>query len=109
MNIVSKNLDELKAARADKNALDLRLLSFHKKVYQLLLSSYRADEIRKQARKRIELWRSNKLCSLDYINAWDQMIDDLNEFKMKALDEVSDQGVALRQNTPFSDLMRELS
>jgi hypothetical protein len=36
------------------------------------------------------------------------MIENLNEFKLKALDDRSDNGVALRQNTPFSFLMNEL-
>jgi len=36
------------------------------------------------------------------------MIDHLDQFKAKALDDLSDNGVALRQNTPFSFLMNEL-
>jgi hypothetical protein len=108
MGSTSKDLEEMKQARAEKMARDLRLLAFHQKIYELLLSSDRADEIRNQARKRIELWRAQRLCHVDYINSWEAMLDDLNEFKARAL-EASDRGVALRQNTPFSALMRELS
>jgi hypothetical protein len=94
-------------ALAEKQERDSRLLAFHQKVYDLLQSE-RSSEILEKAKERVALWKAQRLCHSDYINAWSQMIGNLDEFKAKALEDVSDNGVALRQNTPFSFLMKEL-
>jgi hypothetical protein len=108
MNDQLNALNERRSALAEKQERDSALLVFHQKVYALLQSSDRAQAIREQARAKIALWNDQKLCHSDYINAWSSMIYNLNEFKLKALDDPSDNGVALRQNTPFSFLMKEL-
>jgi len=101
-------LQERRLALAEKQGKDAALLAFHHQVYDLLQSSDRAPALRDQAKAKIALWADQKLCHADYIHAWGKMIDDLNEFKVKALDDPSDNGVALRQNTPFSFLLKEL-
>jgi len=100
--------NERRLALAEKQEHDLRLLEFHRKIYDLLKSSGRADEIQQKARERIALWKERQLCSVEYINAWETMLDNLDLFKGMALDDPSDNGVALRQNSPFSAFMKEL-
>ncbi len=94
-------------ALAEKQGKDRHLLAFHLQVYALLQSE-RSSEIKEKAKERIALWKAQRLCHIDYINAWSSMVDNLNEFIAKALDDLSDSGVALRQNTPFSFLIKEL-
>ncbi len=108
MNDPLNALNERRAALAEKQARDARLLSFHLKIYALLQTSDRAPAIREKAKARVALWKDQRLCHVDYINTWTLMIDNLSEYQAKALDDPSDNGVALRQNTPFSFLMREL-
>jgi hypothetical protein len=100
-------LQEGRLALAEKQERDLHLLAFHHKVY-VLLQSERSSEILEKAQERIALWKNQRLCHVDYIETWESMIDHLDEFKARALDDLSDNGVALRQNTPFSFLMKEL-
>jgi len=107
-DVKQSNIETRLLALAEKHSRDLRLLNFHQKIYDLLKSSNRADEIQKSALKRISLWKEKQLCSVDYINAWELMLANLDEFKRIALDDPSDNGVALRQNSPFSSFMKEL-
>ena len=84
------------------------MLEFHRKIYDLLKFSDRADEIQKSALNRISLWKEKQLCSEEYIDDWKAMLSNLDDFKRMALDDPSDNGVALRQNSPFSAFMKEL-
>lgn len=103
----SNALLDRRLALAEKQERDAALLAFHQKVYALLQSE-RSSEIQEKAQERVALWKAQRLCHVDYINAWSSLIDNLNEFKARALDDRSDNGVALRQNTPFSFLLKEL-
>ena len=105
--VKQSNIETRRLALAEKQDRDLRLLNFHRKIYDLLKFSDRADEIQKAALDRIALWKAKQLCSEDYINDWKTMLANLDDFERMALDE-SDNGVALRQNSPFSAFMKEL-
>lgn len=98
-------LQERRLALAEKQGKDQLLLAFHQKVY-VLLQSERSSEIQEKAKERVALWKAQRLCHVNYIEAWGKIINNLNEFKAKVLDDPSDNGVALRQNTPFSFLLK---
>ena len=104
----SNSLEARRLALAEKHGRDRRLLQFHQKIYVLLKSSPRAEDIYRKAMERIALWKASQLCSEEYISDWKAMLADLDQFKKMALDDTSDNAVALRQNSPFSAFMKEL-
>jgi len=103
-----KPLEVRRLALAVKQGRDRRLLDFHQKIYVLLKSSPRAEDIYQKAMERIALWKARQLCSDEYISDWKAMLSNLDQFKKMALDDPSDNAVALRQNSPFSAFMKEL-
>jgi len=105
--VKQSNIETRRLALAEKHEHDRRLLEFHRKIYDLLKFSDRADEIQKSALNRIALWKEKQLCSDEYINDWKLMLANLDDFERMALNK-SDNGVALRQNSPFSAFMKEL-
>lgn len=60
-------------ARQDKLARDALLRRFHGYVHEQLQSD-RRDEILQQARARIGLWKTGKLCSSYYIRFWSGVV-----------------------------------
>jgi len=101
-------LEARRLALVEKQDRDRRLLYFHQKIYDLLKSSDRAEEINQKALERMNLWKEKQLCSDEYISDWKAMLSNLDQFKKMALDDPSDNAVALRQNSPFAAFMKEL-
>ena len=55
------------------------------------------------ALKMLKLWREKQLCSPDYIDRWQQILDAKPQLVAQSLLAMDDDewGPALRQNTPF--------
>jgi hypothetical protein len=96
------------AVRQAKQAQDAKLQAFHGYVHEQL-NSPRREDILRQANQRIRLWQQNKLCSSYYIRFWSSVVKarDSAFFKAKVLDASDQRAVAMRQNTPFSFLLKE--
>lgn len=73
-----------------------------------MLRSDRRDEVVEYAREQVQKWRNHRLCSQDYIEAWEQLLDDPLR-AAAVLEEHSPLGQRLRQNTPFAAFLRRLT
>jgi hypothetical protein len=70
-----------------------------------MLRGDRCNEVVESARTQVQEWRGQQLCSHDYFEAWEQLLDDPLR-AVAALEERSSLGRHLRQNTPFAAYLR---
>ena len=54
-----------------------------------------------EARQQVALWRSKNLCSADYIEAWESLLNVPVQAAEVLEDAFSSSAVQLRQNSPF--------
>lgn len=83
------------------------LLNRHVRVVNMLRGN-QCDEVIRYAKSEIERWRQQQLCSQDYIDTWDRLLNDPIQ-AAAILEERSTLGVRLRQNTPFAAYLGQLS
>lgn len=79
----------------------------HLPVALALRDLVRANEVIISARQCIEMWREKGLCSHDYIEAWDNLLNHPDQAAaiLEARSSYADQ---LRQNSPFASVVRRL-
>lgn len=65
----------------------------------------RAPEIVASAMRQVKLWRKNRLCSSDYIDAWTNLLENPNQ-AADMLEQQSIDANQLRQNSPFVSIVR---
>ncbi len=59
-------------------------------------------ELVARAREEVVRWRRDRLCSVDYANRWDELLDLPVEDLAQAMgSQALDMGTALRQNSPW--------
>ncbi|NRF68533.1 type II toxin-antitoxin system Phd/YefM family antitoxin [Aquincola sp. S2] len=97
-------LAERRAARAAQQLVEKdRLIKHQKLAIDLLLSpEAKRAELIQRARAEIAKWRRDRLCSPDYADRWDELLDQPVEILARAMGSDSlDWGTALRQNSPW--------
>ena len=92
-------------ARDDKAKADLVLLALHRKAADALAGS-RAGVVRQAALAHIAKWELDRLCSPHYVKGWRDILALSVSAAREAMLQEDGEGPALRQNTPFSFLMR---
>lgn len=93
-------------ARAEKLRQEARRLDKHARIAAMLRDPKLSPSVIKEGLKQVDLWKANKLCSADYIEAWSHLL----AHPLRAagvLEEQSPRAAQLRQNTPFAALLRE--
>ncbi len=106
MDILEEAKSRQLARAAQKIANDQRRAKFAP-VVLALRDPARVKEVVVLASQQVKLWRNKSLCSLDYIEAW----DDLLKRPLDAaaiLEEDSPYAAQLRQNAPFVSSLRKL-
>jgi hypothetical protein len=93
-------------ARQDQAAINERRRIKHLPVAQALRNPNLAPGIITAARRQIELWRSQHLCSQDYITAWEALLAE-PLLAAKLLEEHSLYAIQMRQNSPFVATIRQ--
>ena len=97
-------LVERRAARADQLLIEKDRLIKHQKlaIDLLLMSKAKRAELIRRARAEIARWRRDRLCSPDYADRWDDLLDRPVEELARAMGSDSlEWGPALRQNSPW--------
>jgi hypothetical protein len=92
-------------ARAAKAGTDAALLALHRQAAEALAGP-RAEFVRGAALSRVAQWESGRLCSSHYIALWRNILGQPLATARDAMLQADGEGPALRQNTPFSFLMR---
>lgn len=97
-------LAERRAARAAQALQDKDRLIRHQRqaIDLLLMPAGQSKALIAQARQEVDRWRRDRLCSLDYIERWEQLLGlPLNELARAMASDSLEWGTALRQNSPW--------
>lgn len=76
-------------------------------VARALVDTARAPEVVRLAMGQVQLWRKNNVCSPDYIDAWEGLLQRPNE-AARVLQDPSPYAAQLRQNSPFVAVLRKM-
>jgi hypothetical protein len=106
---ISKLREQRRLARQEKAERDAYLMRLHQLAADVLLNGNDAQWVRERALLQVEKWERDSLCSRSYITAWRSILkmDSPAELRGSMLRD-GDEGVALRQNTPFGFLKERL-
>lgn len=68
----------------------------------ITLAPDRRDRLIKDARAVVSRWRAERLCSIDYIQRWEHILEMApEEMALAIVSEADGWGPALRQNSPW--------
>src|SRR4051794_8621057 len=98
-------LEKRQKARAAKRLVDADLINLHRRAVDALLDAACGEEIRQKALAQIEKWECESLCSPRYIRAWRHILSLPVHAISQAILRGDDEGISLRQNTPFGFLI----
>ena len=97
-------LAERRAARAGQLLVDKDRLIKHQKLAIDLLLMPKAERVSliQRARAEVARWRCNRLCSADYADRWDDLLNlPVGDLAKAMSSEAMGWGTALRQNSPW--------
>ena len=99
-----KLLAERRTARAEQLLVDKDRLIKHQKLAIDLLLMSKAKRVRliQRAKEEVQRWRIDRLCSPDYADRWEGLLDQDVDTLARAMSSDSlEGGTALRQNSPW--------
>lgn len=98
---MKSNTNQCAKARLDQHNIELARLNAHAAVAYMLRDKDICQEVINNAKAQIKKWREDKLCSADYIQAWEELLE--NPIKAaEVLEDMTPTSIRLRQNSPFS-------
>lgn len=100
-------LEQRQQARLEKNRKDADLIELHKTAADALCSS-NAERVRDRALAQIDKWEHDALCNPRYVALWRSILKLPEATLRTAMLRNDAEGVALRQNSPFGFLKREI-
>jgi hypothetical protein len=98
-------LEQRRLARQEKNKRDAELMQLHVLAADAMAGS-ESQQVRERALSTVSAWEERSLCSSDYIAEWRRVLSLPLSALRQAMLRPDDDGVALRQNTPFGFLKR---
>jgi|GEM_PF-1145599 len=102
---VDEILEQRRLARQEKSQRDAELLQLHVLAADALTSD-NAQQVRERALSKVKAWEERSLCSRRYIAEWRRMLSLPSPAMRQAMLRLDDDGIALRQNTPFGFLKK---
>jgi hypothetical protein len=102
---VDEILEQRRLARQEKSQRDAQLLRLHVLAADALTGDG-AQQVRERVLSKIDKWEDTRLCSSRYIAEWRRMLSLPPLAMRQAMLRSDDDGIALRQNTPFGFLKR---
>ncbi len=107
---VALAMDEIskrrKMARQQQQEINDRRREKLRPVVLALRDPKKAPGVVAEAKMYVKMWRDRGLCSRDYIDAWDDLLDHPQK-AADMLEEQSPFAVQLRQNSPFVSVVRK--
>lgn len=98
---MKSNVDQVNKARLAQHDIELDRLKAHAIVVRMLRDKSAYQEVVSEAKVQIKKWRVNQLCSPDYIQEWEELLE--NPIKAaEILEDMTPISIRLRQNSPFS-------
>lgn len=95
-------------ARQQQLAINEQRLQKHAMVARALRDPALAPAVIASAKKQISLWQEKQLCSLDYIDAWSNLLADPLKAAL-VLEDSSPFSIQMRQNAPFVSFIRQVN
>lgn len=87
---------------------DAENLEFHKQVLDAIEREGALAHIRPDALATVDGWEAEGACGTDHIDLWRRVLSlPVEEMRAVVLDE-TEQGVAMRRNSPFGDFARQM-
>jgi len=96
-------LEKRRLARQEKSKRDAELMQLHVLAADAMTGT-NSQQVRERALSRVDTWEERALCSSRYIAEWRRMLSLPPLALRQAMLRSDDDGVALRQNTPFGFL-----
>lgn len=101
-------LADRRRARLEQSLVEKDRLIRHQRIAVRLLAgpAAAAQKMIADAKAVVSRWKREKLCSDDYINRWSRLLVlPKAELALALMDENDDWGLALRQNSPWNDVL----
>ncbi|GHU17724.1 hypothetical protein FACS189475_02020 [Betaproteobacteria bacterium] len=106
---INELLEQRRSARQAKSERDAYLMKLHQFAAEVLLKADDAQSVRKRALLQVDKWENGALCSRNYITAWRNILKMNSPVELReSMLRTDDEGIALRQNTPFGFLKERL-
>jgi hypothetical protein len=102
-------LDERRAARVAQKQIEWQRLAAHQAlgIELLCAPAPRRRRMLAAARREVDRWESERLCSRDYIERWRKWLRlPVKEFVQRMCSDARGWGPAMRQNSPFAGLVQ---
>lgn len=96
------NISSRQRAREELAAWEERRRLAHVVLAGRLSNPIVCDTIIASARSMVSLWRERQLCSIDFIEAWDDLLTGPLEALVTTLGATDPTANRLRQNSPFT-------
>lgn len=100
-----KNVLQRKVARKNQQDVNESRRQKHLPVALALRDPLRVKEVIASAKQYVDMWRAKGLCSRDYIDAWDNLLNHPDR-AADILEAKSSDAAQLRQNSPFVSIVR---
>ena len=100
----SQALEDRRAARSAQQLVEKNRLIKHQKlaIDLLLMPEGKREELIARARAEVLRWRRDRLCSADYADRWDELLDcSVGDMAHAMCSETLEWATALRQNSPW--------
>lgn len=94
-------------ARAEKSLNDAGLAALHRKALDAMQDCGRDRQFRLQALRQVDQWERHHLCHMRYVIEWRRILALPVAAMHSAILRDDDEGVALRQNSPFGFLVQD--
>lgn len=102
-------LAQRRAARLNQTLVEKERLITHQKIAISLLTlpAQQRRTLIRQARAVVGRWRAGNLCSKDYIDRWQSLLElPVDELAAAMTSDAEGWGNALRQNSPWTTIIR---
>ncbi|MBA3695544.1 MAG: hypothetical protein H0W85_01955 [Methylotenera sp.] len=94
-------LNQRHQARLAQSNIELHRLEAHAVVANMLRDANASKDLINKAKAQIAKWRDNQLCSYDFIQEWEVLLE--NPIKAaEILEDMTPASIRLRQNSPFA-------
>lgn len=94
-------------ARAEKSLNDAALTAFHRKALDAMQDADGGEQVRLRALQQVGKWERDHLCHSHYVTEWRRILALPATAMPPAILREDDEGVALRQNSPFGFLVHD--
>lgn len=95
-----------KRARVKKALNDAAMADFHRKALDAMHDPSDGGQVLERASQQVDKWERDHLCHMRYVNEWRRILALPASAMPAAVLRDDDEGVALRQNSPFGFLVR---